>query len=68
MAYDIRAWLDAEGSPKLEIVDADSGAVRVAWDARGQRSRAIKSLFHELMLLTVQAKLAPAERQVHDGR
>lgn len=57
MAYDIKAWLDREGSPRLEILDADSGNVRVAWDACGQRSRAIKSLFHELMLLSVRDQL-----------
>ena len=57
MGYDIRAWLDREGTPQLEIIDIDSGSVRVAWDCRGDRSRAIKDLVHELMLLSVRDDL-----------
>lgn len=57
MAYDIKAWLDREGSPRLEILDAESGTLRMAWDAREHRSQAIKSLFHELMLLSLRDQL-----------
>ena len=32
MSYEIQAWLDA-GRPKLQILDADSGCVRMAWQA-----------------------------------
>lgn len=68
MAYDIKAWLDREGSPKLEIIDAESGNVRVAWDAHGQRSRAIKTLFHELMLLSVRDRLLEPDQPATDRR
>lgn len=62
MGYDIRAWLDREGTPQLEIIDIDSGSVRVAWDGRGDRSRAIKDLFHDLMLLSVRDELTRMDR------
>ena len=57
MGYDIRAWLDRQGRPQLEIIDIDSGHVQVAWDCGGERSPAIKSLFHELILLSAREDL-----------
>ena len=57
MGYDIRAWLDQDGIPQLQIIDTDTGAVRLAWDCRGERAHAIKSLFHDLMLLSVRQEL-----------
>lgn len=57
MGYDIQAWLDRDGRPQLRITDIDSGHVRVEWDCDGDRSRAIKSLFHELILLSVRADI-----------
>jgi|GEM_PF-1146387 len=60
MAYDIRAWLDPDGTPQLEIIDADSGHLRVSWKAGEQQSRAVKSLFHELMLLSLRDRLDPS--------
>ncbi|WP_353247860.1 hypothetical protein [Salinisphaera sp. T31B1] len=58
MAYDIRAWLDREGHPQLQIIDRDSGSIRLAWAPSSGRSREIKALFHELMLLSVRENLA----------
>lgn len=58
MGYDINAWLDSDGVPQLEIIDHDSGRVRVAWASRRPHSREIKSLFHELMLLSVRENVA----------
>ncbi|MFC3103837.1 hypothetical protein [Salinisphaera aquimarina] len=57
MGYDIRAWLDRDGTPQLQIIDIESGDVHVAWAPRKHRSRELKSLFHELMLLSVREKL-----------
>lgn len=54
MGYDIRAWLDQDGQPQLQIIDCDSGHVRVDWDCGSDRSHALKSLFHELILLSVR--------------
>lgn len=58
MGYDIRAWLDREGRPQLQIIDIDSGDVRLDWDCGSDRSRAIKSLFHELILLSVREDMS----------
>jgi hypothetical protein len=57
MGYDIRAWLDRDGRPQLQIIDIDSGRIRVDWDCGGERSHAIKSLFHELILLSVRSDI-----------
>lgn len=57
MGYDIRAWLDQEGTPRLQIIDIDSGTVQVAWECRGEQTRALKTLFHDLMLLSVRLGL-----------
>lgn len=54
MGYDIPAWLDRDGQPQLQIIDSDSGHVRVDRDCDGERSHALKSLFHELILLSVR--------------
>ena len=62
MSYDIRAWLE-DGPPRLQIIDADSGAVRLAWQSRrpdpdapdarhNLEQMALKSLFQELFLLS----------------
>jgi len=63
MGYDIYAWLDSDGAPQLEIIDHDSGHVRVAWASRTPHSREVKSLFHELMLLSVRENLARTPAQ-----
>jgi len=59
MGYDIRAWLDRDGRPQLQIIDIDSGRIRVDCDCDcgGERSHAIKSLFHELILLSVRSDI-----------
>jgi hypothetical protein len=57
MGYDIRAWLDRDGRPQLQIIDIDSGGIRVDWDCGGERSHAIKSLFNELILLSVRSDI-----------
>ena len=63
MSYDIDAWLE-DGKPRLHIVDAASGAVRLAWtyhkrneevaeDARlTWEHDVVKQLFWELFLLS----------------
>jgi len=62
MSYDINAWLE-DGEPRLQIIDADSGTVRLAWcyrkpkkdevDAEHDLERlAVKELFQELFLLS----------------
>lgn len=61
MSYEIDAWLE-EGEPQLQIIDADSGCLRLAWrypksevdesDPRQYLSQlAIKELFQKLFLL-----------------
>lgn len=62
MGYDIQAWLDCDGRPRLRIIDIDSGNVQMEWDCKGERSRAIKSLFHELILLSVRADVQRIQR------
>lgn len=62
MSYDIDASLE-EGEPRLHIIDADLGTVRLAWhykrkleektSAEAQLEEvAIKELFRELFLLS----------------
>lgn len=62
MSYDIDASLE-KGEPRLHIIDADSGSVRLAWhykrnveertSAQAQLEEvAIKELFRELFLLS----------------
>lgn len=62
MSYDIEAWLGKDGAPRLQIIDADSGSVRLAWGAgeRGGSDPALKGLFRELLLLSTLQRL---ERQ-----
>ncbi len=71
MSYDINAWLE-DGQPRLQIIDADSGAVRLAWQYRRPdpapseaeqylQQMAVKALFQELFLLS-------SLRAVHAGR
>lgn len=60
MGYDIDAWLANDGSPRLEIIDADSGSVRLAWGAAPPRRLAaqpLKPLFRELLLLSTLQRL-----------
>jgi len=58
MRYEIDAWLE-EGEPRLRILDADSGTVRMAWDSDAEHGRdpALKALFRELMLLSALQRL-----------
>jgi len=57
MGYDIHAWLDRDGVPQLQIIDRDSGHIRVAWAPNGTRSGQVKALFHELMLLSARENM-----------
>lgn len=60
MSYDINAWLGRDGSPQLQIIDADSGSVRLAWQAGASplvNDPAVKGLFRELMLLSALQNL-----------
>lgn len=70
MSYRLNAWLD-EGRPRLQVIDATSGAVRLAWryqepnsDGQGKDAsqRELKRLFRELMLLTVLQNLGEPSR------
>jgi hypothetical protein len=63
MSYDIDAWLE-DGKPRLHIVDATSGAVRLAWTYHKRNEEVaedsrltweydvVKQLFWELFLLS----------------
>ncbi|MDT0618845.1 MAG: hypothetical protein RJQ08_07670 [Salinisphaeraceae bacterium] len=61
MSYDIEAWLAADGSPRLQLIDADSGSVRLVWGdcpkAESDSNQALKGLFRELMLLSALQRL-----------
>lgn len=60
MSYDIDAWLAEDGTPRLQIIDADSGSVRLAWGAGSSpmgRDPVVKGLFRELMLLSALQRL-----------
>lgn len=68
MSYDIDASLE-NGEPRLHIIDADSGAVRLAWHYRKKdldetkhiqtylEEVAVKELFRELFLLSCSRKV-----------
>lgn len=58
MAYQIEAWLGDDGSPHLRLIDSHSGCTRLSWAADGQRGPELKSLFHELMLLSAGDRVA----------
>lgn len=60
MSYHIEAWLD-KGEPCLEIVDADSSHVRLAWRAGTEHSDrpAMHRLFRELMLISTGDEIKP---------
>lgn len=69
MSYDIDAWLE-NGEPRLQIIDADSGAVRLAWGYRKQEidesdmnlyleRLAVKDLFQKLFLLSSLRNIKP---------
>lgn len=59
MSYDIEAWLDQDGAPRLQIIDADSGSVRLAWRSasRARSDARLKGLFRELLLLSALQRL-----------
>lgn len=63
MSYYINAWLE-NGQPQLEIIDAQSKAVSVAWsyetkrNNKAQAKQEIQRLFRELLLLTCKQDLA----------
>ena len=72
MSYDINAWLE-DGEPRLQIIDADSGTVRLAWcyrkpkkdevDAEHDLERlAVKKLFQELFLLSSLRAMQPPRK------
>lgn len=82
MSYHIEAHLNGR-NPRLEVHDADSGAVRLLWEypkadpdsaaAQLAREAAIDELFHELFLLTTEEHLRKRRRQAgaaprHDER
>lgn len=53
MGYEINAWLE-DGEPRLQILDADSKTVRMAWRAGATApGAALHGLFRDLMLLSV---------------
>lgn len=58
MAYEIQAWLGDDGSPCLRLIDSHSGSTRLSWTADGRRGPELKSLFHELMLLSAGDRIA----------
>ncbi|MGR9106954.1 MAG: hypothetical protein ACU843_08500 [Gammaproteobacteria bacterium] len=57
MGYYIYAWLE-RGSPRLRVVDAQSGSVCLRWDYRSSGrlkssdQKEIQRLFRDLLLLT----------------
>lgn len=70
MRYIIDAWLE-DGDPRLNILDADTGAVRMRWDyARPHdaaahepaASKALQGLFRKLMLLSCADRISLIER------
>lgn len=60
MAYEINAWVE-NGAPRLQILDADSHSVRLAW--RGGDKRDSTSLFRELLLLSLMQQLQQTGQQ-----
>lgn len=56
MAYEINAWLE-DGAPRLQILDADTHAVRLAWRADEVQGGGLQPLFRELMLLSLVPQL-----------
>ncbi len=60
MSYEINAWVE-DGAPRLQILEADSRTVRLAWRAAAARDGAasapLKTLFRELMLLSLTQQL-----------
>jgi hypothetical protein len=69
MAYEIQAWLDEKGFQQLRLIDARSGATRLTWDASSQQGPALKSLFHELMLLSAASRVdLQTQAAVHDRK
>jgi hypothetical protein len=81
MGFDIEARIE-NGQPSLRILDADSHAVRLAWNCphgaepcTGPEALALQRLFRELFLLSLLDKLTPEDRcspltppQVPSGR
>jgi hypothetical protein len=66
MGYLIDARLD-NGRPRLQILDVESGAVRMAWESRedvGQDQAELKRLFWGLFLLSLQQRWSNEKRQV----
>ncbi len=62
MGYIIYAWLE-NGNPRLQIVDAQSQAVRVSWEYHNQGEgmpndkKEIQRLFRDLLLLSCEQEV-----------
>lgn len=65
MTYHIDAWLD-DGEPCLELIDADSSHVRLAWraDTDAASRPALHQLFRELLLISAADHTTPAATPV----
>lgn len=62
MSYQIEACL-RDGVPHLEILDAQAGHLRMAWEPRSERGVTqddLHQLFRELMLLSEADRTSPA--------
>jgi hypothetical protein len=66
MGYLIDARLD-DGRPRLQILDVESGAVRMAWESRedvGPGQAELKRLFWGLFLLSLRERWGKEKRQI----